>query len=168
MDTKSKLSRVSIFANAKTERVYKASTGFSINEFNELALDIALYYNPILSQDVVEPYGTSSSIEDAKELLFLVLYHHKTAVTYDVLGLSFGISNGVAFNYVQLGKRILKTVLTQRNCIPKRLFTDKAEFDAYFQGTDELRIDATECPTQRPVNQADQEARYTSKKNITA
>ena len=78
--------RISIFSNAKTERVYKASTGLSICEFNELALDIALYYDSILPQDVIEPYGTASSIEDAKELLFLVLYHHKTAVTYDVLG----------------------------------------------------------------------------------
>ena len=160
--------RISIFSNAKTERVYKASTGLSICEFNELALDIALYYDPILPQDVIEPYGTASSIEDAKERLFLVLYHHKTAVTYDVLGLSFGMSNGVAFNYVQLGKRILKTVLIQKNCVPKRLFTDRAEFDAYFRDTDELRIDATECPTQRLVNELDQEARYTSRKNITA
>lgn len=167
MHMKPQSARISIFANAKTERVYKASTGLSISEFNELALDVASYYDPILPQDVIEPYGTASSIEDAKELLFLVLYHHKTAVTYDVLGLSFGISNGVAFNYVQLGKQILKTVLTQKDCIPKRLFTNKAEFDAYFQDTAELRIDATECPTQRPVNQVDQEARYTSKKNIT-
>ena len=73
-----------------------------------------MYYDPILPQDVIEPYGTASSTEDAKERLFLVLYHHKTAVTYDVLGLSFGMSNGVAFNYVQLGKRILKAVLIQK------------------------------------------------------
>ena len=140
--------RISIFSNAKTERVYKASTGLSICEFNELALDIALYYDPILPQDVIEPYGTASSIEDAKERLFLVLYHHKTAVTYDVLGLSFGMSNGVAFNYVQLGKRILKTVLIQKTVYLNDYLLTKQSLTLIF----ETQMSYASMPLSAPLN----------------
>jgi hypothetical protein len=166
MISKITTSRISIFANAKTERVYKASTSLSISEFNELAQAFAAFYKPVSAEEVIQPYGIPNSIQDDTELLFLVLYHLKTAVTYDVLGLSFGMSNRVAFNYVigKLGKQILKRILEQKKSIPKRLFETKEAFESYFKDVDTIRIDATEYPTQRPVNEQDQRDRYTLKK----
>jgi len=82
------------------------------------------------------------------------------------LALNFGISRAAAHTTVASLKPILRQILHQLNLLPKRLFQTQAELDDYFSEVGDLSIDATEMPTQRPSNQAEQEARF-SKKNIS-
>ena len=83
-----------------------------------------------------------------------------------MLGLNFGISRAAAHTTVASLKPDLKQVLHQLEVLPKRVYQSQVEVDDYFLGVADLSIDATEMPTQRPVNQQEQAARY-SKKNIS-
>jgi hypothetical protein len=158
--------RISIFTNVKTDRQFKSTTGLSKEEFNELSEKFGHYYTPYVLVDIPEGFGNENVFQDPSEALFFLLYHHKTTVTYDVLGINFGIGRSTAHDSVAFFKQILKLVLGNEGALPKRLFADAEELEAYFSDVPDLLVDATETPTQRPDNQEEQEERY-SKKNIS-
>jgi Helix-turn-helix of DDE superfamily endonuclease len=158
--------RISIFANVKSDRQYKATTGLSEEEFNELSAKFSNHYTPYVLINIPEGFGQENIFQDPSEALFFLLYHHKTAVTYDVLAVNFGIGRSTAHNSITFFKQILKLVLTNEGVLPKRLFSDAEELKVYFAGVPDLLVDATETPTQRPDNHKEQEERY-SKKNIS-
>lgn len=156
--------RISIYHNLKSQRSYSASTGLTPTEFEELAEEFCHFYD-VTESDFPKNFGNSIAFPDGKELLFLLLYYKKVYPTFDVLALNFGVSNATAHSYIQLAKNILKAVLIKRNLLPKRIFKDVEEFEAFFKDTDELFVDATERPLQRPANQAEQEESYSVKKS---
>ena len=88
--------------------------------------------------------------------------------TFDVLALSFGVSNATAHHYIQLAKAILRLTLAQRQVLPKRFFKDATDFQEFFEGLEELFIDATEWPIQRPENKEVQKESYSVKKTMRA
>jgi len=156
--------RTSIYTNLKSSRSYSASTGLTQQEFEELATDFCLLYH-VEEHSFPANFGNQIAFSDGKELLFLLLFYKKVYPTFDILALSFGVSNATAHQYVQLAKSILHTVLAQRNVLPKRFFKDEEEFQEFFKEVEELLIDATERPIQRPANQEIQEESYSVKKN---
>lgn len=143
--------RISVYLNAKTDAHYSASTGFNLAEFNSLfELFGKHYYAP--KNDFPEGFGNEFILSDARESLFFILYHLKTNLTYEVLGLNFGMSKGTAHKNVAKLKPYLKLILQMNQVLPKRLFEHQQDFDLYFEGVDDLCIDATEIPIQRPQN----------------
>ena len=160
------IKRLSFFANAQSDRDFRATTGLSKDEFHQLEAAFSPYYSPNALLGIPAGFGRETVFQQADEALFFLLYSHKTAVTYDVLGLNFGISRAAAHTTVASLKPILKQVLHDLGTLPKRIFKTQQEVDAYFTGVTDLSIDATEIPTQRPQDQHEQEARY-SKKNIS-
>ena len=160
-----KSDRISIFANLKSDRQYKATTGLSKEEFNELAGKFSQYYTPYVLVDIPEGFGNDNIFQNPSEALFFLLYYHKTAVTYDVLAINFGIGRSTAHNSIAFFKQVLKQVLLTEGALPKRLFSDATALETYFSTVSDLLIDATETPTQRLDSKEEQEARY-SKKNI--
>ncbi len=154
----------SIYYNLKSKRSYSASTGLTQPEFEELAEDFCSLYQ-IEEHSFPENFGNQPAFLDGKELLFMLLFYKKVYPTFDILALSFGISNATAHHYIQIAKSILHSVLARRNVLPKRVFKDEGEFQAFFEGVDELFIDATERPIQRPANQAIQKESYSVKKS---
>ena len=160
------MKRLSFFANVKSDRDFKSTTGLSKDEFDQLNRAFSAYYSPNTLEGIPEGFGRETVFQQSDEALFFLLYHHKTAVTYDVLGLNFGISRAAAHTTVASLKPVLKQVLHQLEVLPKRVFQSQAEVDDYFLGVADLSIDATKMPTQRLGNQQEQAARY-SKKNIS-
>lgn len=160
------MNRLSFFANVRSDRDFRATSGLSKDEFYQLEATFSSYYSPNALEGIPEGFGRETVFQQADEALFFLLYHHKTAVTYDVLALNFGISRAAAHTTVASLKPILKQVLHDLGVLPKRIFQTQAEVDEYFLGVASLSIDATEMPTQRPGNQQEQEDRY-SKKNIS-
>lgn len=154
----------SIYHNLKSSRSYSASTGLTQQEFEELAEDFCSFYH-VETNSFPENFGNQPAFLDGKELLFLLLFYKKVYPTFDILALSFGISNATAHQYIQVAKRILHAVLARRNVLPKRVFKDHTEFQDFFKEVEELFIDATERPIQRPTNQAIQEESYSVKKS---
>lgn len=143
--------RISVYLNAKTDQQYSASTGLTVAEFNILyEVFEKHYYAP--KNDFPEGFGSEFILSDAREALFFILYHLKTNLTYEVLGLNFGMSKGTAHKNISKLKPYLKFILKTQAVLPQRLFTNQAQFDAYFEGVETLCIDATETPIQRPQN----------------
>lgn len=156
--------RTSIYHNLKSGRSYLASTGLTQQEFEELAEDFcALYSREVHS--FPENFGNQPSFLDGKELLFLLLFYKKVYPTFDVLALSFAVSNATAHHYIQVAKVILRRTLAQRQVLPKRFFKDDTDFQEFFEGVEELFLDATERPIQRPENKEVQKESYSVKKN---
>ena len=156
--------RTSIYHNLTFQRSYSSSTGLSQEEFEDLAQDFRILYEAG-EHHISNKWNSEALFPDSNEVLFLLLYYKKVYPSFDVLALNFGVSNATAHNYIQLAKKILYTVLAQRNLLPKREFKTKEEFEEFFKDVDELLIDATERPIQRPANQELQEKSYSVKKN---
>jgi len=159
--------RTSVYQNLKSSRSYLASTGLTQEEFEELAEDFCTFYTRE-TYSFPENFGNQPAFSDGKELLFLLLFYKKVYPTFDVLALSFGVSNATAHHYIQLAKAILRVTLAQRQVLPKRFFKDDTDFQEFFEGVEELFIDATERPIQRPENKEVQKESYSVKKTMRA
>lgn len=159
--------RISIYHNLKTDRSYSASTGLTRPEFDELAEDFCALYQ-VKTHLFPENFGNEPAFPDGKELLFMLLFYKKVYPTFAVLALSFGVSITTAHQYIQVAKALLRATLGNRNVLPKRFFTDEAEFQEFFKEVDEVFIDATERSIQRPANQDVQRASYSVKKKQCA
>ncbi len=156
--------RISIFSNVKSDRQFRATTGLSRLEFNELSTSFSNHFTPSILTGFPEGFGNNSAFQDPSEALFFVLYHHKVNCTYDVLGLSFGIARVTAHNCVSLFKTILKKTLESESVMPKRIFSSISEMETYLAGVEEIFIDATESPSERPEDEHKQEQMYSKKK----
>jgi hypothetical protein len=152
----------SIFENVRTDEQYRAACGLGIDKFEELFTYFDKIYKP--KPEVTYRNEKLPVLTNTKEALFFILYHLKTGVTYQVLGLSFGISNASAKNYVDRIKPYLKVCLEKLNCMPSSLFKDQASFDKTFDGVTDLVIDCTEIPVQRAHEYESQKEFYSGKK----
>ncbi len=152
----------SIFHNARNERQYKAATGLAIAEFEALYNIFQHFYTP------KQPALYSSYLPvltNKKEALFFILHYYKAYPTLQNLGMYFGLSDAAASQYLELLKPCLKAALQQQNLLAKRLFTGQKDFEQTFAGVQDLFIDVTEIPVERPENQDVQKDWYSGKKN---
>ena len=117
-----KVTRISVFDNVKSDRDYRATTGLSKDEFKSLSEKFNRYYAPSILVGFPQGFGNDSIFQNPSEALFFLLYHHKVSVTYDVLGLNFGIARATAHNAIAQLKPILKAILTDESALPRRLF----------------------------------------------
>ena len=153
----------SIYKNIRLDAHYKAATGLSWAEFDALFAVFADFYvpkSPPLHAGPPQPVLT-----DKREALFFILYYYKTYPTLQNLGLSFGISNAAASAYLDLLKPCLKAALQLQKQLIKRVFTGQEEFDALFEGVNELFFDVTEVPIEHAASQEVQRLHFSGKKN---
>lgn len=83
------------YQDIQTKRQWKASTGLSEDQFHRLAALFGEAYEDLFGESISE--RQSQSTEQAtfttyEDLLFFGLYSIKSGLTYDLLGLSFGLS----------------------------------------------------------------------------
>lgn len=154
---------MSIFHNLKNEKEYKASTGFNSQEFNELFIVFQTLYTPKESNPYL-PIKLQPVLTNKKEALFFILHYLKAYPTLQNMGLYFGFSEATVSQYLELLKPIIKASLTKLEHLTTRLFKDQTDFDKAFEGIEELAIDVTEIPIQRPDNQEVQKNNYSGKK----
>lgn len=101
------------------------------------------------------------------DLLFFTLFSIKSGVTYDVLGLTFGLDVANAYQNQALGLRILRATLKASGPLPKRMYESIEEFKKHWSQEDEIFIDATEQRRQRPSNSEEQKDDSSGKKKHT-
>lgn len=159
--------RNTIYSNLRTERDYTSSTGLTKSEFDIIATDFCELYQ-VAKHQFPENFGNEPAFPDGKELLFMLLYYKKTALTFDLLGLSFGVVRSTAHNYIEAAKIILKAILDRRKLIPVRFFKNETDVQEFFKGIPDLMIDAVERQMQRPGNQEEQKSAYSVKKKFCA
>ena len=107
------------------------------------------------------------SLTSEEELLLFTLFSLKAELTYDLLGLVCGLDGANAKRNQELGLRVLEQTLATAGCLPKRAFSDAAEFAKYLAKEKTLIFDGTEQRTQRPSNAAAQKENYSGKKSVT-
>jgi hypothetical protein len=155
-------------SDLKTERQWRAATGFDQSRFEQLlGLFTASYLN-LYGQSVADRQAeleVTPSLTSEEELLFFTLFSLKAGLTYDLLGLVCGMDAANAKRNQELGLRVLEPTLAQAGCLPKRAFKDAAEFAAYLQYEETLIFDGTEQRTQRPRADAAQRENYSGKKS---
>jgi hypothetical protein len=81
------------------ELQWKASTGLSEKQFLKLALEFGKAYENLFGVPMQERQSnstTESTFKTYEDLLFFTLFSIKSGVTYDVLGLAFGLDGANA------------------------------------------------------------------------
>lgn len=155
---------MNIYKNIKTDKQYKASTGFSKEDFMELFLVFEKLYFPkkrSIYKDVPKPVLTNK-----KEALFFILHYLKAYPTLVNMGIYFGFSESTTSIYIELLKPILKAALLQVTKPIARNFGSQEDFDKAFEGVEDLIIDGVEFNIQRPQDNDQQKEHYSGKKGF--
>lgn len=155
----------SIYTNVKNDRQYSASTGLKKEEFDALYKVFEKHYE---TKEILQIGEEKQSLfQEKREALFFILYYLKTGLTYQLLGISFGISDTSAMNYIARIKPALKASLNSLKCVPKTIFKNQEDFDRTFEGVEDIFLDCTEIAVERAENQDVQEDFYSGKKSNT-
>jgi hypothetical protein len=157
-------------SDLKTERQWRAATGFDQARFEKLLVLFTASYLHLYGKSVAERQAdieVTPSLTSEEELLFFTLFSLKAGLTYDLLGLVCGMDAANAKRNQELGLRVLEQALTTAGCLPKREFKNAAEFAEYLKREKTLIFDGTEQRTQRPNDDAAQKENYSGKKSAT-
>ena len=152
----------SIYHNTSNDRQYRAATGLGKQQFEELFS----VFEPLYTPKTANPYTDDKKpvLTDKREALFFILHYFKAYPTLQNLGIYFGFSDYAASTYLDLLKPILKAALERLANVRTAVFKNQQEFDKAFEGVEEIYIDVTEVPVERPQNNDLQKEKYSGKK----
>jgi hypothetical protein len=108
--------------------------------------------------------GRKHTLRTLGAKLFFLLFYLKCYPTFDVAGLLFEVDRSRACRWVGDWLPLLEGVLGQAAMLPVRQLRSVEEFLQRFPEVQDLFLDGTERPTQRPRKAARQRARYSGKK----
>lgn len=151
----------------KLDRQWRAAIGMDKERFfqllNAFKKSYASYYGDELKSQLV---GNKSiyCIRSEEDLLLFTLFSLKSGLTYDVLGFVCGMNGSNAKRNQTVGLEILQLTLDELDHMPRRKFTDVADFEGFFSEEKILIIDATEQRKQRPIDKKKQKEYYSGKK----
>jgi len=155
------------YKDIRNERQWKASTGLSEQQFFSLLKLFGESYEQLFGVSMLERQNNTtqeSTFQTYEDLLFFTLYSLKSGLTYDLLGLTFGLDGANAYQNQALGLRVLRSALQRGGYMPQRAYQSVEEFKEHWSEESEIIIDATEQRRQRPGNQQDQKEDYSGKK----
>ena len=158
------------YQEIRTQRQWRASTGLSENQFVKLVPLFGKAYKELFGEDIEERQSHSTAqprFTSYSELLFFGLYSIKSGLTYDLLGLSFGLSPSNAHANQATVLTVLQAALEQNGLMPIREYASDEEFIEHWKEESSILVDATEQKRQRPGNQEDQKKDYSGKKKRT-
>jgi len=108
--------------------------------------------------------GRKHTLRTLRAKLFFLLLYLKCYPTFDVAGLLFEVDRSRACRWVGAWLPLLEAVLGRAAVLPARQIRSVAEFLQRFPEVQDLFLDGTERPTQRPQQAGQQRARYSGKK----
>jgi hypothetical protein len=162
----------------RDDRQMRALTGVSREKFAEL-LPI---FSRVYEQEQYKAYeqglaegtrrrkpggGQPGKLPEMSDKLYFILNYYKTYPTFDVLGERFGLARSKAHAQVHQLSPILHQTLKEMGHLPKRQFESVEAFKEALGDLDEILIDVTERPHQRPQDNHQQQELYSGKKKDT-
>lgn len=156
-------------ADLKTERQWRAATGYDESRFEKLLVLFTASYLSLYGCSVANRQTglkITPSLSSERELLYFTLFSLKSGLIYDLLGLVCGMDAANAKRNQTLGLEVLEHALREANFLPKREFKDAEEFSNYLKNEKILIFDGTEQRTQRPSDNTAQKENYSGKKRI--
>jgi hypothetical protein len=158
------------YQDIRTKRQWKAATGVSEKQFGHLSQLFGLAYEDLFGESLQERRANSTqeaTFDTYADLLFFGLYSIKSGLTYDLIGLSFGLSPSNAHANQATALTVLQAALKRGGWMPKREYASDEEFIEDWREESAIMVDATEHRRQRPGNQQDQKDAYSGKKKPT-
>ena len=164
-----------VIPEIRDERQMRALTGVPMEKFSTLEAAFAL----ALEDEKERAYqvglaagkrqrkpggGQKGKLPTVSDKLIFLLYYLKVYPTFDVLGAQFKMSRSKACENVHALRPILYKALQNLGVMPYREFKTVEEFRAACAWIDDLLIDASERPHNRPSEDAKQKALYSGKK----
>jgi hypothetical protein len=160
----------------RDDRQMKAMTGLSQEKFGQLLPTFSRVYE----QERAKAYekglaagtrsrkpggGQKGKLPQLADKLYFILSYYKTYPTFDELGTRFDLARSKAHEQVSQLSPILHQTLLALGFLPEREFESVEAFRARIQDWDQLLMDVTERPQQRPKNNEQQTELYSGKKN---
>jgi hypothetical protein len=160
----------------RDDRQMRALTGVSQEKYNQLLPNFSRVYEQekykAYEQGLAEGTrtrkpggGQKGKLPTMDNKLYFILSYYKTYPTFDVLGTRFGLSRSKANEQVHQLSPILQQTLMEMGYLPHRQFESVEEFKLALGELDQLLIDVTERPHQRPKDNDQQKELYSGKKN---
>jgi hypothetical protein len=154
----------------KNDRLMKALTAFSIDEFNQLLVTFEkLLYEKAKNKKRQRKVGggRKGELKTVSHKLFFILFFLKVYPTFDLAGFFFGVDRSRTCRWVQDFLPILEESLGRECVLPQRKINSIEDFTRLFPDVKEILIDVTERRTQRPKDSKQQTRMYSGKKNTT-
>lgn len=153
----------------KGERQMKALTGLSSEEFSKLSESFQETLNRSQESKKTKPKrasggGAKHTLKTGLEKLFFILFYLKASPTYDVIAGMFGVDCSQVCRWVQELVPVLTPTLGHEAVLPLRKIGSYDEFITNLPEIEEVYIDGTERPTQRPCDFEVQKEHYSGKK----
>ena len=155
----------------KSDRMMKAITGMTINEFNSLLLSFETQLqirkkiiNKLKKRKRKEGAGPKPTLDNLEKKLFFILFYIKCYPTFDLAGFYFGVNRSQPFRWFNALLPVIEKTLGYEIVLPERQINSPEEFQRKFPDLKDIFIDGTERPTQRPKNKKQQKKSYSGKK----
>ena len=158
------------YKDIKTDRQWSASIGMKEKKFHELAKHFRSTYKNIFGLEMEDRQKNSSNeahFKTYEDLLFFILFSLKSGLTYDALGLVFGMTGGNAKNLQTYGLSIIKATLRNMSLAPAREFKNLKQFKELIPDDEPIIFDGEEQRIQRSVFEEIREKDYSGKKKIS-
>jgi hypothetical protein len=150
-----------------SDRQWKSSTGLSQAQFEKLLgyfKETYEFFQGVSLEESAQRREVDLLLPTYGDCLFFVLFQLKNGLCYDNLGLLIGTDGSNAQRNFEKHLQTLAYTLDRQGIMPKRNFATIEEFKACLQNQKEIIIDASEQPTCRPKDQAQQKEQYSGKK----
>jgi DDE superfamily endonuclease/Helix-turn-helix of DDE superfamily endonuclease len=154
----------------KEDRLLRAFTGLNHKAFNELsvAFEIILNLEAIAKSEKPRKRsvggGRKARLQRVEDKLFFILFYFKCYPTFDVAGVLFDLHRSRAHRWMLRLQPLLESVLGQKMVLPERKLESIEDFTTRFPSAQEVMIDGTERPIQRPKDEHKQKSHYSGKK----
>lgn len=152
----------------KDNRLMKALTGVTVEEFNKLLPEFERVLNEQFDRKGRKRAvggGRKGALKTPEHKLFFILFYLKTYPTFDIAGFFFGgVDRSQPCTWYPFLLEILETVLKRKCSLPKRKIRGIEEFIQAFPEVKDVFIDGSERKTPRPKNPKKQKNQYSGKK----
>lgn len=151
----------------KSDRMMKALTGMTINEFNSLLLGFETQLqiqkkiiNKRKKRKRKEGAGPKHTLDNSEKKLFFILFYIKCYPTFDLAGFYFGVNRSQSFRWFNALLPLIEKTLNYEIVLPERQINNPEEFQRKFPEIKDIFIDEVERPIQRPKKNKQQKKSY--------
>ncbi len=153
----------------KQDRLVRAMTGLNRQAFYALLPTFAAEY--IQAEEKREQSreraiggGAKAKLATVQAKLFYILFYFKCYPTFDLAGVIFDLDRSQTHRWMHRLQPILEAALATKMVLPVRKIKSIEEFVELFPEVNEVMIDGTERPIQRPDDKDLQKQNYSGKK----
>jgi len=151
------------------DRLLRAMTGLNRKAFEALLPSFSEAYRQSQTKPEAERKrapggGRKATLRTSCDKLVYILLYCKCYATFDLMSVLFGFDRSCAWDWVHDLLPVLEQALGSKQALPERKVRSMEEFLERFPDVQEVIVDGTERPVQRPKDAQQQKEHYSGKK----